>query len=344
MMKRAAALVLAVSMMAATFTGCGNKEFDGTEVVAKVGETEVTADVANFFARYQQGYYETYYADTMGEEMWAENIGEGLSYEEAVKSEVLEALKTLYVVNEYADEYNVSLTKEEKNAIKKAAESFVKANDEDDLALVSGNEEVVTEVLEKITIQHKMRKHMIKDVDRIVSNDEAAQKRAQYVYFSFVETDEEDKIRDLDESEKEQLINKAEALIEGGKKTDDFAAYAKEKGYDVSALTFDSETTAPSAVLVEAADSLKEGEFADVVVDKAGCYVVKLVSSLDKDATNAKKEQIILEREDAEYRETCEKWTEEIGVELNEDVWEKIGFQKVGVTMKTSTTEEKTEE
>ena len=344
MMKKATALVLAASMMAATFTGCGDTEFNGSAVVAKVGETEVTADVANFFARYQQGYYETYYADFMGDAMWAGYTEGAVTYEEAVKSEVLEALETLYVLNEYADDYDVSLTKEEKASIESVAASFVEANDEEDLAIISGNEEVVAEVLELVTIQQKMREKMIADVDKNVSDDEAAQKSAQYVYFSFSSASEDGTVSKMTEEEQDQLIADAKDLIEGGKEAKDFEAYVKDKGYTVSTLTFDSTTTSPSEALVKAADELKEGEFADVVVEESGCYVVRLESILDKDATEAKKDTIITEREDAAYKELCKKWIEEVGVELYEDVWNSIDFQKIGVTMKDLSEEETTEE
>ena len=56
--------ILAVSVL----TGCGS--IKDTDVVATVGDTEITADVANFYARYTQAQYETYYAAYLGDNMW----------------------------------------------------------------------------------------------------------------------------------------------------------------------------------------------------------------------------------------------------------------------------------
>ena len=56
MKKRALILALA-GIMAASLTGCGSLKDDA--VVVKAGDEEITAGVANFYARYAQAQYET---------------------------------------------------------------------------------------------------------------------------------------------------------------------------------------------------------------------------------------------------------------------------------------------
>ena len=60
MKKRAVILLLAGVLAAGSLTGCGGLE--DSDVVATVNDTDITADVANFLARYTQAQYETYYA------------------------------------------------------------------------------------------------------------------------------------------------------------------------------------------------------------------------------------------------------------------------------------------
>ena len=60
MKKRLFALALAGVLAAATLTGCGSLK--GDETVATVDDTKIDADLANFFARYTQATYETYYS------------------------------------------------------------------------------------------------------------------------------------------------------------------------------------------------------------------------------------------------------------------------------------------
>ena len=66
--KRALILALA-GIMAASLTGCGSLKDDA--VVVKAGDEEITAGVANFYARYAQAQYETYFASYFGgDDMW----------------------------------------------------------------------------------------------------------------------------------------------------------------------------------------------------------------------------------------------------------------------------------
>ena len=71
MKKRALILALA-GIMAASLTGCGSLKDDA--VVVKAGDEEITAGVANFYARYTQAQYETYFASYFGgDDMWTKN-------------------------------------------------------------------------------------------------------------------------------------------------------------------------------------------------------------------------------------------------------------------------------
>ena len=92
MKKRALVFALAGMMVVSSLTGCGSS-FDGDAVAITVGEDEVTADVANFYARYTQAQYETYYGSYLGDDMWNTEASEGQTYEEFVKASVQEALE-----------------------------------------------------------------------------------------------------------------------------------------------------------------------------------------------------------------------------------------------------------
>ena len=96
MKKRLFALALAGVLAAATLTGCGSLK--GDETVAAVDDTKIDADLANFFARYTQATYETYYSAYLGEDMWNSDASDGETYEESVKSSVLKSLEERYVV------------------------------------------------------------------------------------------------------------------------------------------------------------------------------------------------------------------------------------------------------
>lgn len=68
-MKKKALILFMTGMLATTsLTGCGS--WNGDDVALTVGKEEISADVANFYARYTQATYETYYSAYLGEDMW----------------------------------------------------------------------------------------------------------------------------------------------------------------------------------------------------------------------------------------------------------------------------------
>lgn len=342
MKKRAVVLLLAGLLAAGSLTGCGNLE--DSDVVATVNDTDITAGVANFYARYTQAQYETYYAGYMGDDMWSGEGEEGETYQDTVKDSILESLENMYLMEEHMDEYEVSLSDEEKNSIKEAASQFDESNGLAEKEKVSGTTDTVERILELLTIQKKVQDAIEAGADTEVSDEEAAQKSMQYVVFPFSTTDEEGNSVDLTDEEKEALRATAESFAAGAAGAADFAAYATEQGQTSQDATFDGETSTLPAQLVEAADALDEGGTTGLVEGDNGYYVARVTSLLDREATDARKQEIISERQQDLLNETLDGWREDADIEVHERVWDKIDFTTLTVTMKQEEAEPYTDE
>ena len=335
MKKRLFALALAGVLAAATLTGCGSLK--GDETVATVDDTKIDADLANFFARYTQATYETYYSAYLGEDMWNSDASDGETYEESVKSSVLKSLEDMILLEKHMDDYDVSITDEDKETIKETTQQFLNDNSLDDKNLVSGNEKTVNRALTLMAVQQKMRTAIQAGADTEVSDEEAAQKSMDYVFISYQTKDDSGNSKDVSDDEKAQLKSQAEAIASGLKEGGDLNALAEEQGATVQTLTFDKDTTSPDEDLIKAADALGEGESTDVIETEKGCYVAKVTSLLDRTATDSKKSQIVQERQTKLYDDTLKKWRKKADIKVHKDVWKKVSFQKVSVKMKTET-------
>lgn len=291
MKKRLFALALAGVLAAATLTGCGSLK--GDETVATVDDTKIDADLANFFARYTQATYETYYSAYLGEDMWNSDASDGETYEESVKSSVLKSLEDMILLEKHMKDYDVSITDEDKAMIKETTQQFLNDNSLDDKNLVSGNEKTVNRALTLMAVQQKMRTAIQAGADTEVSDEEAAQKSMDYVFISYQTKDDSGNSKDVSDDEKAQLKSQAEAIASGLKEGGDLNALAEEQGATVQTLTFDKDTTSPDEDLIKAADALGEGESTDVIETEKGCYVAKVTSLLDRTATDSKKSQIV---------------------------------------------------
>lgn len=329
--KKAAAVAVA-AVLAVTAVGCGSVK--DSDVVATIGGEEVTAGIANFFARYQQAEYETYYAGTMGEDMWSTEISKGKTYEDTMKKQILEMLENLYVLEDHMGDYNVELTEEEQNQITEAAKKFDEANGLEEKEAVSGDPKNVERMLTLVTIQEKMKKAMVADVDTEVSDEEAAQKRMQYVHVPLTKEKEDGSTEQMTEKEKAEAKKQAEAFQKAVKSGADFEKTAADQKLKAETMTFDEESTNPDEGLMTKANALGEGEVSEVITTDSGYYVLKLTSLLDREATDNEKEVIVEERKGKQYKDLCEQWKKEAKIEVNENVWDKISFEKQGVKMK----------
>ena len=353
MKKKAVILLMAAMLTAGGLTGCGSLDEDA--VAVSVNGSELTADVANFYARYMQAEYETYYGAYMGDDMWNTEAEEGETYEESVKNAARESLEVMLLCEEHMGDYEVSLSDGEKEEISKLAQEFSEANSLEDKEKISGSTETAERVLTLMAIQSKVQEAIQAGADTEVSDEEAAQKAMQYAFFSYTTTDDSGAVQDLTEEEKAaavtgsrigsaartqpELVFQLESRRQSVQGGADFAQSAEEYGGEVTEDTFDSDSNVPSEEVVDEADQLGEGENTGVIETDAGCYVVKVTSLFDEEATETRKQQIVTERQTQLYEDTTQGWLDDADIEEHDSVWRKIDFNDLSVTIKQSSEE-----
>lgn len=347
-MKKTVALLLVAVMAMTMFVGCAkDKEetLDPTEVVMVVGETEVKMNIANFFVRYNQSLMESVYASYIGEDVWMTEVEDGVTYEDSLKDSLLEELQKLYIVTNHVADYKVELSEDELKAIETAADSFMAENkDEAAQAKVSADRDTVVAYLKLYTLNEKMGEAMRADVDTVVTDEQAAQKRMRYFEISKSETLDDGSTMEMSDDEIKDAQKEAKEFLKGAKANGSMEAYATEKEKDTKTLAFAADSTALDEEVIKAADKLKANEFSDVIETENGIYVVQLESEFDAEATESNKETVLTKRQEARYEELVEKWTEETKVTVHEEVWDKISVQGLKVNYVEDETEEAEEE
>lgn len=333
MKKRITAVILAAVLAVTTLTGCSSS-MSGKDAAVTVNGIDVTADIAEFYARYIQAGYETYYAAYMGNDMWGSRAEKGNNYEDAVKEQVIEDLETMLLSEEHMKEYKVTLSQAEKDVIEKSAREFDEDNALHNKNQVSGERKTVKRLLTLMAVESKVKKAVEDKADVKVTNEEAKQKRMQYVLFPYKETKETGKGLELSAAEKRQAKADAEAFLEHAKEKKDFEKAAQDAGKIYKEVTFDSASIKPDKKLVKAADKLSKGDLTDVVETEEGCYVAKLVSLKDRKATADKKKKLIAQRKNKIYEQTKDEWLMEADISIHKRVWRSISYADLGVRIK----------
>ncbi|MBR2753200.1 MAG: peptidyl-prolyl cis-trans isomerase, partial [Lachnospiraceae bacterium] len=109
--KRLSIGLLTAALALSLLTGCG--EINAGSTVLRVGDEKVSLGLANFFARYMQAQYETYYG--ISEDAWEQNVSDDeTTYEASLKKDIMKNLQNAVLERQNAEEYKISLSDEDK--------------------------------------------------------------------------------------------------------------------------------------------------------------------------------------------------------------------------------------
>lgn len=465
--KKAAVLGLSAGLALTAVSGCSKKEkFDAEAAAVTVNDDSISAGVMNFAVRYMQAGYESIYmalgvADPFSQDMY----GMGTTLGDDVKDMVSEDMTNALLAEQKMGEYEVELSDADKEKISAAASDFIAANDEEVLETLGATQEIVERYLELVTVRTMMEEQMSADVDTEVSDEEAAQRKIQYVLFTPItdedleaetETEAETAVEagaeaesetaadagaeaeseaaadaetetesgtaaeeateaqsaSLDENDdvktqsaeetetedvteagteaetaeaaaevteeaaeaaeaaseeeteaaqteaeeetetetedpetaeaKERARVRAEEMLGRLMDGEDFETVAEDMGMTASETTFGADYSITE--LVEATDGLADGTLVETPVETAnGYYVVKVLSELDREATDTEKEMIVTQRKQDQISALYDEWTEEGTVTVHEDVMAEITFDYHLTQQTEASTEAETE-
>ena len=183
---------------------------------------------------------------------------------------------------------------------------------------------------------------MKEGVDENVSDGDAAQKKIEYVQFSYTKKDDSGQSVQMTDDEKKAEKEKAQTFLDtvSADPDKDMNAAAASAEKEVQTATFDSESSTLNADLLKAADALENvGDVTSLIETDDGIYVAKLTSKLDREATDQKKKEIVEERKQKQYEDQVETWRKETDIKVDKKEWKKVDFEDQGVNVKQTTTD-----
>lgn len=353
--KKITGALLAGALGAASLTGCSSP-MDGTQPLLTSGEDTVTVGTGNLMLRMNQATMLSYYSMMGGSTtgLWSQDSGDGETYGDTTKASILDELENMLVQKQHAADYDVSISEEEQGKIEEAAQAFMDANTEETIQNLSVSQSDVETLLELYTYQTKMYDPMVADVDTNVEDSEAAQSRITYCRIDISDTQNEDgTTTPLTDEEKQEKKDQAQALLDklqasADPASADMDAFAKEVNEDLNAVdnTFGDDDTLLDDKLKEAAKTLQDGQvYGEVVEGENAYFVVRMDSVLDREATDAEKENIVSERQQNAYNDLLDQWKDDADITVNNREWDKVTLtDNEQYTIKQPETEDTTED
>ena len=354
--KKITGVLLAGALGTASLAGCGNSQVDGTQPLLTSGEDTVTVGTGNLMLRMNQATMLSYYSMMGGSTsgIWSQDAGEGETYGDTTKANVLDELENMLVQKQHAADYDVTISEEEQSKIEEAAQAFMDANTEETIQSLAVSQSDVESLLELYTYQTKMYDPMVADVDTNVEDSEAAQSRITYCRIDISDTQNDDgTTTPLTDEEKQAKKDQAQAILDqlqasADPASADMDAIAQGVSEDLSAVdnTFGDDDTLLDDKLKEAARTLQDGQvYGEVVEGENAYFVVRMDSVLDREATDQQKESIVSDRQQEAYNDLLSQWKDETDITVNDKEWEKVTLTDTEqFTIKQAETEESAED
>ena len=144
----------------------------------------------------------------MPSEMYDKEGDDGKTTGETFKEQSLDTIEKELLMRQHAEEYGISLTDEEKQQAKEAAQAFADKNGDDVMKKLHATVEDIQDALELYVIQTKIYDPIIADVDTEVSDEEAKQTSISYITVSTAGTEKDDDGKTIDLTDEEKAAKK----------------------------------------------------------------------------------------------------------------------------------------
>ena len=330
--------VLAMAMMVSVFAGCG--KVDGTKTALAVGDEKVSLGTAGFFLRYQQAsttYMLKQYGLSSGT-FWSNQYSaatssqDAMTYGDNLKNSVKDTIVQDVLLRAHASDYSVTIPDELATQIEDAAKTTYEKNQKK-LDKMGVSQDNIKEVLELQTYQQLMFEPMTADTDTNVTDDEAKQSSITYARIALTKTDSSTgTTTDATDDEKATYKKELEELLTQVKDSGDVAnadmktMASNLASTNIACTTYSygaDDTVMPDSV-IDAANSLSDGEIYDGVIDTGDYYyLVRMDKTFDKDATESKKQDIVSQRKQTNYNKKLQEWKDAVQV-VEESPWKKL--------------------
>lgn len=297
------------------------------ELIALVGDTRVYYNEAMVYLKSAQENYEVDY----GKGIWDVDIfGNGKTFGEYIKEEVIKQITQLKVISDKAAQLGITLTEEEKaDAASYAAEHFAGLSDADiDRYLVT--QELLEQIYSENILAEKVFETLTIDVDTNVSDLTARQITVQHILVYGTELNDEGSRVPLTLEQREIAYAKINTLLEKARSGEDFYTLAEANSEaEVIEYTF-GRGGAPeeySQAFEQASFNLKTGEISGLITTEYGWHIIYCVSDFNEDATTQVKEAIIEERRTKLFADLYQQWSANYDVVINSDAWDAISLK-----------------
>ena len=290
----------------------------------RIGDTQVDYREGMVYLNAVQKDYEQYY----GSDIWKYAIdAQGNTMGEIIKEQTLEQIIYIKVVCRKSSELGIVLSEEELQTVDMQTADYMEKLKDSTLLLHGVNADIVRRIYSDNLLARKTFEVTTLNVDTDIPNEEAAQHRFQTIAIRNFKIDASGKRVSYEGEELAELKARVENLRQQALVSENFYKLASSNTEDSAMLEITGgEGDFPSAYEAKVL-ALQTGEVSDVIETEDYYYIFYCVTDFDMDATYDKKEEIIIARQEEEFRTRYQEWREMTHIEVNEEMWGALDFE-----------------
>ncbi len=322
--------LLVLCCMCAAVCGCAGDKDGNTQIVLttgfeeneifRIGESSCSLSEVMVYLTNMQNQYESVY----GSQIWDRMIGDE-TLEKKVKDVALDRLAQIKTLNLLAQQEEIVLTEQEEKLVEQAAAEYFASLNEIEISSMGIDADTVEKLYQEYALADKVYNYIIEEINPEISDDEA---RTVTVSQIFVKTYALDgtgnKVPYTAESKASayEKIREIKSMLRDGADFDELATRYSEDGK----FTFSFRKGEAESAYEEVAFNLGNDEVSDIIETESGYYIIKCVSTLDREQTDQNKIKIIEDRKEEVFGQVYDEFVLTQIRNLNDELWEQVAF------------------
>lgn len=287
----------------------------------RVGDVSCSVSEYMVYLTNTQNQYEKVY----GSEIWDVALGE-ITLEENVKDTVLAKIAQIKTMSLMAEEKGIVLSEEEVGKAEAAASEYFGSLSEQEIAALAITREVIAKLYKEYALANMIYQQIVDSVDPEISDEEARTITVDQIHMKTYTIDSQGTRMEFSGAMRAEVEEDMYDIHE-------FATVDARDFTELAGKYNEAETVRWSfrkgevdIEVEEAAFALATDQVSDVIETEDGYYLLKCISTYDKEQTDANKVLIIQQRKNEAFGQEYDAFVETLNKKINENLWQSIAL------------------
>ncbi len=252
------------------------------------------------------------YEETFGKEIWDVVSRDGTTLEDSIKENALSRIARVKTMVLMAGSLGLSPDADQLAYADKAAEEYYDSLSDYERSLLGVDLDLIRSMCRDYVTAEVLYAYLINDINPEISDDEARTVKIDTIFV------------DSDEPGSYEIISNILSSINNGTEFDSAALENGKAVQQVYSINKTDEEEILDEKVSGKAFNMSEGETSGILEADGGYYIIKCLSTLDREETDENKEKIVRNKRREAFGREYDNYTKDLTRRLNERLWDNL--------------------